>query len=322
MGQTVLPPVPGLSYKREVFKASSTFTLPMTAQNKFDAVLIGGGGGGGRSRYTTSNNWGFGGGGSFVYVQDVYCTNGTTLTITIGAGGAGATQSPSTFYASGGTASTITGIAGNGVSTSITSNGGSAGRHINANSNGDYSAGYAPTSNFKLANGGTSSDKFTAVTHGFGSFHKASGASRYGVTRSLFNMRNTIYPGGLGSLALMNTEGNTTGGPIPLLGSYLHAAVGGTGTTGTVAGNPGTANTFIGGGGGASNNGYQTSGSGGGGGAGGLSTTGGTLGGTGGAGAVNSGGGGGAGGKNTVTIGNTGIGGAGGSGLIIIGYWG
>jgi hypothetical protein len=323
MGQTVLPPVPGLTYKREVFKASSTFTLPMTAQNKFDAVLISGGGGGGRANQAGSGYACTPGCGSMVYVTEVPCTNGTTLTITIGAGGAGATQSPATNYGVSGTDSSITGIVGNGTSTSIVCPGGSNGRMLNVSSTSGYPGPLFQGSFFRATGSGSSSGAYQTGSIGFGSFHANQGFFRQSggqvVPQTLFQKRFDMYFSS-GSNNFSTTV-SSTGGPIPLLGSYLHAAVGGTGTASVFPAGGVTANTFIAGSGGGCVNSYSRAGLGGGGGAGGRSNTA-ALGGTGGNGSANSGGGGGAGGKNTNTVANTGIGGNGGSGLIIIGYWG
>jgi hypothetical protein len=321
MGLSSLPPTPGLSYKRQYFASSGTFTLPMSAQNKFDAVLVSGGGGGGRAKYTSTSLWGFGGGGGVLYATEVFCTNGTTLTVTVGAGGAGCPAPGSTFYATAGTASSISGIAGNGVSTSITSPAGNGGRSLNVDYQAAYPGNSSSTVSWRFGTSGKTSDKFSNAGSGFGTFQRAVGSSQYGVSRTIFETRNLVYTTAGASRPVSDTSG-FTGGPIPLLGNYLHAAVGSTGTTGTVSGSGSTANTFFAGQGGSNNNSYQTVGTGGGGGSGGRSTTGATLGGTGGNGTANTGGGGGAGGKNTATITNTGAGGTGGSGFVIIGYWG
>ena len=319
MGQSVLPPTPGLSYKREYFAASSTFTLPMTAQNKFDAILVSGGGGGGRSINTSNSFFSMGGGGGILYVTEVYCLNGTTLTITVGGGGAGAPAPGSTSYAAAGTASSISGITGNGVSTTISSPAGFGGRSLNKDYNSVYAGNNSNVVSWRFGSTANNSDKFSNAGSGFGSFQRAMGTGKYGESRNIFQTKNGVYSGGNRPI---NDTTYITGGPIPLLGNYLHSSVGGTGTAGTVAGSGSTANSFFGGMGGTNSNNYQTVGVGGGGGSGGRSTTGGTLGGTGGNGSTNSGGGGGAGGKNTATISNTGAGGNGGSGFIIIGYWG
>jgi len=325
MGLQVLPPTPGLSYKREIFKSSGTFTLPMTAQNKFDAILIAGGGGGSRTTNTAAQYVANGGSGGLLYVQDVFCTNGTTLTITIGAGGVGALRSGATSPTSG-TASTISGIAGNGVSTSISSPIGKLGvaRNQSPTSIGDGTYVSAVTSIKGLYNGGRT-DRGATRGIGIGNISIATGSESYGGSRTIFAMRGERYVNGSGGSNRNTDSTGNAGGPIPLLGSYLHATAGGTGASGNAtSGAISTANTFISGSGGGAN-GYLTAGagSGGGGGAGGgANST--NVGGTAGAGAVNSGGGGGGGGRN-VTAGQgaqNGDGGSGGSGLIIIGYWG
>jgi hypothetical protein len=322
MGLVSLPPVPGLTYKREYFASSSTFTLPMSAQNKFDAILVSGGGGGGRSPFNGANYVCYGGGGAFVYMKDVFCTNGTTLTVTIGAGGAGAIQSSAQTNGADGNVSTISGIVGNGVSTSISSPIAALGFGANSDqATTSYRGNVSPQTSSRMVGNSYNTDRNGAIGVGVGNFSKGSGNTRLGVPRTVFQSANSIYQSSIGSQSFNDASGNT-GGPIPLLANYLHSAVGGTGTTGTSGGATGTANTFFAGGGGGGRSTGINQGVGGGGGCGGLSTTGGTLGGTGGNGAANSGGGGGGGGKNTVTGTNTGSGGAGGSGFIIIGYWG
>lgn len=321
MGQTVLPPVAGLTYRREVFKASSTFTLPMSAQNKFDAVLVPGGGGGGRNPNMATNRITTGGCGGMLYVKDVYCTNGTTLTITVGAGGAPATFAASGTDGSSGTASSITGIAGNGISTSITSTVGPAGR-----------GRYAPT--YQTYNGPIASVVLTGLYgrlgskyigantgFGFGATSKTTGHARYGNPSQFFQTKSGIYQSSVGNLTI-NQQSNSTGGPIPLLANYLHATAGATGTTGTSPGATSTANTFFAGAGGGGRGISSYAGIGGAGGAGGISTSAGTLSGNGGNGSANSGGGGGGAGKNNASNANQGDGGTGGSGFVIIGYWG
>lgn len=318
MGQVTIPPAPGLTYKREVFLTSGTFTLPITGQNKFDAILVSGGSGGGRGRYSGAEHWGTGGTGGVLYVTNVFCTNGTTLTITVGAGGAGAV-SPN-LYASGGTVSTIAGIAGNGVSTSISSPFTKAGQAINFNYTSAYNNSLSDVVSWGIAGGGRYGNKNSQVGSGFGLISKSQGADDSGQSTSLFNFTQRLYTGSSANRVLFGATG--TGGPIPLVGNLLHAPVGGTGTTGTAAGSGSTANTFFAGSGGSSTNSITRVGTGGGGGAGGPSTVGGTLGGNGGNGSANSGGGGGAGGKNNSNLANSGTGGTGGSGFVIIGYWG
>ena len=312
-----VPVVASLSYNREVFLTSGTFTLPATAFNKFDAVLVSGGGGGSRGNAASGT---FGGSGLVAFFQDIYCTNGTTLTITVGAGGAGST----TLGANGsnGTASTITGMAGNGASTSISS-GAASGGAVRASAPRFQ---VSPQVAFSFGNVQNRQTRMRDRGAGFGmgmtSFQSGSFASGYTTNTYIFGSQSTqnLY-------TCNNTTGyisqGGTGGPVPLLGSLLHANVGTSGTAGTNAGGASTANTFFAGTGGGGNYVYAgTTGKGGGGGGGGGSNSGGTTSGSGGNASANSGGGGGASGINNVTPSNTGNGGSGGSGFIVIGYWG
>jgi len=318
MGQVTIPAPAGLQYNRQVFLSSGTFTLPETAFNKFDCVLVGGGGGGCRP---TTGQRGNGGGGVFAYFSDVYCTNGTTLTITIGAGGAGSTVAG--YSGAQGTASTITNILGNGVSTSLSSGQGSegfakgtatnqyAGPIANISSNvvsnepftnqmnsGNQRAGYGPGS---FAAGSTPiSNGSSGAQIGSGYLRQFITSNPYYQYRATFQKGSAIYP---------------------LLGDMLHATAGATGQTVTGAGAISNPNTFFAGAGGGVASSSSSTGSGGGGGAGGYSNSA-TLSGNGGNGSANSGGGGGSSGFNTSVGANTGSGGNGGSGFVIIGYWG
>lgn len=323
MGQLVLPPTPATTYIREVFLSSGTFTLPKTAFNKFDCLLVSGGGGGARSNATGGIS-AQGGSGLVGYFSEVYCLNETVLTVTVGAGGAGAT-SPGNNGADG-TASTITGITGNGASTSLSSSAARGGPYANTST--------AQTPNMPnaiaggLRNAGNNSgniSKNIGFGVGFGGFAVATGMqSGYALSgQSIFSANNRSIQYFPGNGNLQGTS-NSTGGPIPLAGSLLHAAVGSNGTAGTRAGGTSTANTFFAGsGGGGYYGGYPArDGQGGGGGGGGPSQTGATFSGAGGNASTNSGGGGGGGGRNTITAANSGNGGNGGSGFVVIGYWG
>lgn len=314
MGQSVIPAPPSTSYIRQVFLSSGTFTLPKTAFNKFDAILVSGGGGGAKN---VNGNWANGGSGTIAHFADVYCSNETTVTVTIGAGGAG--QTSGTNNGADGTASTITGIAGNGTATSISSGAALGGRTQSA---GGTSA-LSPQVGFKTRGDRNSRAKNMAQGFGIGMTSFASGSPNQFATGN-----QNIFGGGtvMQVYSCNNVTGyitgTGTGGPIPLLGSLLHANVGATGGTGTVAGGSSTANTYCAGSGGGGQYNTSSAGLGGGGGGGGLSTVGATIAGVGGAGAANSGGGGGGGGINTATNANAGNGGAGGSGFVVIGYWG
>jgi hypothetical protein len=314
MGQSILPIPPSISYKREVFLASSTFTLPITSYNKFDAILVSGGGGGAKN---VNGNWANGGSGTISHFADVFCTNGTTLTITVGAGGAG--QTSGTNNGADGTASTITGIAGNGTATSISSGAAQGGRTQSAGG----SASLSPQIGFKTRSDRSNRSKQMAQGFGIGMTSFAGGTSNQFATANtnIFGSGSTMQVYSCNNVIGYLT-GTGTGGPVPLLGSLLHANVGATGGAGSTSGGSSTANTYCAGTGGGAQYTSSSAGLGGGGGGGGRSTVGGTTGGVGGAGAANSGGGGGGGGVNTATNANAGNGGNGGSGFIVIGYWG
>jgi hypothetical protein len=319
-------PVPaGVSYKRQVFLSSGTFTLPKTAYNKFDCLLVSGGGGGARSN-TTGAVSAKGGTGLVGYFSEVYCTNETVLTITVGAGGTGATSAGNN--GGNGNASTITGIAGNGASTSLSSGIARGGEYSSPPTLIQPNISTAIAGGLRSGPGSSSGSirKNVAFGVGFGGFTIATGSdSGYDMSgTSIFSAMGGRIQYFSGTGVSLTTASNSTGGPIPLAGSLLHATQGASGTAGTLAGGTSLANTFFAGSGGGA---FYTSytgrdGQGGGGGGGGPSTSGGTFSGAGGNASTNSGGGGGAGGKNSATAGNTGNGGNGGSGFVVIGYWG
>lgn len=321
MGQIVLPPVPGISYNRVVFLSSGTFTLPKSAFNKFDCVLVSGGGGGAGANNTNPRK-SLGGSGCAAYFHDIFCTNETTLTVTVGAGGAGGAAATN---GTPGTESTITGLAGNGVATSLSSGNAKQGvRSATSDSNGNIS----PQVGRNLTNnGGSYAAKGMAAGFGFGvtafssGFRNSSGYAGY--NSNIFGSNLSVGAYITGTVANSpNFQRGGTGGPVPLLGSLLHATAGGTGTTGQSAGGISTANSYFAGAGGGSQYGSSGAGFGGGGGAGGQSNNSSISSGSGGAGSVNSGGGGGAGGQNQAGGSLLGVGGNGGSGFVVIGYWG
>ena len=323
MGIIVQPPQVK-NYTVLYYPASSTFTLPLTGINQFDCVLVSGGGGGGRSGGVDIYATGGGGFTSVTYFQNVYCTNGTLLTITVGAGGTGATVASNN--GGNGNASTITGIAGNGVSTSLTSGTASGGFNNWGGGSGNFAqASTGSLNGFILTANQIYNQSRNANAFGTGMGSTALGAAP--VTTSNID-GSPLFTSGVSSTASSVTIplASGAGGTVaPLLGAYLHSPAGSTGGTGTSTGGISTANTFFAGSGGNGGGATQSiggTGKGGGGGGGGTSGTGGTLGGVGGAGSANSGGGGGGGGNNTVTSTNSGNGGNGGSGFVIIGYWG
>lgn len=321
MGLASLPPVAGLKYNRSVYLASGSLTLPTTGQGKFDALLVSGGGGGGRAG-TTVSHYQSGGGGCFAYYADVTCTAGTTLTITVGAGGAGGTTNNSDGAA--GTASTISGIVGNGNTTSLSSGSGPTGIYnVQGRGSGRFNSpslfGFQWDSNLT-----SSTNQNNLINNVFaGAYSVVTGnMSRYDTSGAQIGQGGQYGSTGSGTYKYFGGQGGTT---VPLAGSLLHATQGSSGANGSGGGTGGTslANTFFAGGGGGSNTysntGYDGQGGGGGGGGGSSSAS---VAGAGGNGAANSGGGGGGGGRNTSTASAVGNGGNGGSGFVVIGYWG
>lgn len=315
MGLSSLPVAPGITYRREVFLASTTFTLPATNIGKFDCVLVSGGGGGARQSASTGRS--SGGTGSASYFHDIVCTAGTTLTITVGAGGAGSVTIGTNGTS--GTASTITGIAGNGTATSLSSGAAVGGASGNASpvQNLGNTAGWRRSVGQGYAKG-------LQAGFGFGMVGLASGNNNTGGTSN-----QTIFGGNSAKYRLVPSVGSTSdfhgsaGGPIPLLGTMLHATAGASGAASAQqAGGTSTANTYFAGAGGGGTYNYPASAGVGGGGGGGGATNGAVVAGNGGAGSANSGGGGGGGGACNSPYANGGLGGAGGSGFVIIGYWG
>jgi hypothetical protein len=327
MGLSSLPAAPGISYNRIVFLSSGTFTLPKSAFNKFDCVLVSGGGGG-AGAFNNNPRKSFGGSGCAAYFHDIFCSNETTLTVTVGAGGTGGAA----VTAGGlGNESTITGLTGNGVSTSLSSGNAKGGT---VGSAGGLIGNISPqvARNF-TNNGGNYAAKFTAAGWGFGVSAFSSGnREASGYAGGNLNIFGANAVGGVGTI--INTYFNSTanngsafqrggkGGPIPLLGSLLHAATGSDGTAGQSAGGVAQANSYFAGTGGGSQYGSSQAGFGGGGGAGGQSNNSSVASGNGGAGSANSGGGGGAGGQNQAGGSLLGVGANGGSGFVVIGYWG
>ena len=317
MGLNTIPVPLGLTYRRQYFSATTTFTLPTTNINEFDCVIVSGGSGGAKANLTSRR--GRGGMGLYTYHSNVFCTAGTTLTITIGAGGAGATVSGNDGAA--GNASTITGIAGNGVTTSLTCNGPEGGKH-----NNNTAVGFsAPQGMMLLGGRSLPATQSTNVSVGPGKFgQQPSLSGNYSYNNANQLLSGSFFapaPGGSYRQSYFGEGGGA--GIFPLLGEYLHATAGSSGTTvASGTGGTSTANTFFAGHGGGSNQTTTgTNGNGGGGGGGGAGS-GATTGGAGGNASANSGAGGGGGGKNTSTEGGHGNGGNGGSGFIIIGYWG
>ena len=109
----------------ETFSSSTTWTRPTSVEYLLGVMAIGaGGGGGGGGRYSNDDRdsasgataGGGGGAGAFVYGQNLYVGDVSTVAIGIGAGGAGGTSTAATVITtSGTTAGKIGGTGGNGA---------------------------------------------------------------------------------------------------------------------------------------------------------------------------------------------------------------
>jgi hypothetical protein len=215
----------GISYKYITFTASGTLTV--TKAGFADVLLIGGGGAGAR------NSAGGGGGGGHLYATDVYLP-ASTLTVTVGAGGANQGASPA------------------------------PGQNGRASRLGNYFSPGGGAGGFDVGSGASQGINGGSGGGGAASTNGGAGESGLGNAGSNGSGGNAGGGGGAGS-----TSGNNNGGAglaNSITGSSVTRAGGGaafTGTGGTGGGgNPstdGTANTG-GGGGGWSGSGTQGNG--------------------------------------------------------------
>lgn len=206
-------------------------------------VLIAAGGGGGGS----GHNGGGGGGGAGGYIANSSKTlsNGTTYTVTVGAGGAGSTGSGASGTGTAGGDSSLTGettAVGGGRggynSTYLASSGGSggggggnAGTAGAAGTSGQGNAGGSAAGSGASASGGGGGGSGGAGQTGVGSAHGGAGTSN-SITGSAVS-----YAGGGGGGAFSSSGGTGNGG-------------GGNGGSGTAVGADATDGTGGGGGGG------------------------------------------------------------------------
>jgi hypothetical protein len=233
----------------QTFNSNGTWTKPSTGSMARIQVW-GGGGSGGRGASTSA---GGGGGGGYNEIVVPLSTLGSTVTVTIGAGGT--TRTTAGTGVAGGTSSfgslclAYGGGAGNGTG-GVGGGGGqlSAGpSELNySNLNGvRYTAHGLPVQGFFPAFGGDTASvvSFPALYHGgVGRFPQA--GSNY---LSVNNLHNAIYGGGAGGCTLSDlTDGGTS----------LYGGAGGNGASGSNA----QAGTQPGGGGGGANNGTNGAG--------------------------------------------------------------
>jgi len=233
------------------FTATATFTKP-PGYTAFEGLLWAGGGGGGRTGSISFNGGGGGGGACLPFVLPESQVP-SSLTVTIGAGGLGATTAASgsaggnsTF----GSLATSYGGAGGGGNSGADWTGGGGGGLLGAGGAAGGSsvadgAGGAPTYN---PSGGTH-----AIAGGVG-FGGGSGGSQA-------NAKNSIYGGaggggptgtGVGGASLFGGGGGGGGGSTNAGGTSVYGGAGGAGAGSGVNGSPGAA---PGGGGGGCTNG-------------------------------------------------------------------
>jgi len=268
------------------YTASGTFVVPPGISSLFiDAVGAGGGGGGGG--VTGVGNTGAGaGGGQRRQIRIAAPAAGTSVAVTVGAGGAGGVSGATTGGAGGitsfGTFTSASG--GSGASYGSAPTGGNGGGRPSVT---DLAFGTA-TRNNSGGGGGGGAQGSTSITGGNAEWGGGGGAAPGGTTGG-----SSLYGGGGGGMGA--TSGAGTGTVAGVSGSYNNGggAAGGTGTTGG-AGTAGTVSADTGMGGGGGGGGGNSAG----------------IGGVGGAGAA-PGGGGGGGGFGSASGGDGGAGGRG-----------
>lgn len=142
--------------KEEVFNASNaSWTIP-SGVTQIWALCVGGGGGGGASSTATASNSGGGGGAGQVIEKWITLAGDTTLNITVGAGGAGATTQGA--KGSSGSASTIVGNTS--ATTYLSAAGGGGG-------GGGAAANVAGISGASGGGAGTSTSQYSGAGGGF-----------------------------------------------------------------------------------------------------------------------------------------------------------
>jgi hypothetical protein len=315
-----LPPTPARNYNVQSFDSTSTFTVPTSSTGFIDIIMVGGGGGGGRSN-NTGEGGGGGAGGQVVFLQNVAVPLGQVITVTIGAGGAGATSAGNDGV--NGSDTTVTNLGALTFATSFTSSGGARGvtKSDNTGIRNQTVYGYFPNASNYWGPSSSQSTVFSSINTWSASFNSNQGPGGSG--QSTPNWFPSVAPLVGPSTVSLSSDANP--GFYGFLPKAYQTKQGTAGSTGTNAGGPSTASTTLFAGRGAHGGiGAQSGGTGlyGAGGGGGGSNSGPTQAGAAGNGAANSGAGGGGGGGNSATAGNSGNGGTGGSGFVVIGYWG
>ena len=229
------------SYRIHTFTTGETFTV--TTAMLVDALVVGGGGGGGSAAHDTDLGSGGGGAGGYVYSTGLSVTAGNYF-VTIGAGGAGATNAA---YGGNGT---------NSIFASITAFGGGGGAQgmIVGSSSGLRGGCGGGACNYPSSVGGVGVQGGTGAVTTFQVIQTYSGGGGGGCGG------NGVYTNGgpglsnsISGAIVVYGGGGGGSGSTPAPGGYGGIGGGGCGTNIT-KGTPGIVNTGGGGGGGAGGN--------------------------------------------------------------------
>ena len=245
----------GIDYKYLTFTASGTLTV--TRAGLCDLLIIGGGGGGGRERA------GGGGAGGYLAITQGYLPTGT-LTVTVGAGGAGGISGSgnNAFMGRNGAASRLGDFYAPGGGGGFGQTAGGFGSGANGGSGGGAGGNQTGT-----GTGGTGvpvigNDGGPATIGGSGSGGGGGGGA--GAVGGTFNNSANGGTGGAGTASSITGASVTRGGGGGGSGATAGAGgAGGGGTSGNSTANAGTAGTVNTGGGGGGNYSANTGGAGG-----------------------------------------------------------
>lgn len=221
---------------------SSTFTLAFKPET-IEYLLVGGGGGGGWSR-------GGGGGAGGVLGSSSYSITGTSISVSVGAGGSGGIGGANQTNGGDTTLDSVTAVGGGKGASSNSVNGGNGGSGGGAVSNGTAGTGTAGQGNPGGVGNGSLRGGGGGGAGGAGQSHNQGAAGGAGVSNSITGVAVTYAGGGGGGVQ------DGSGSP----------GAGGSGGGGAGGGNPGSNGTDGlggGGGGGGRGNGEYNGGNGG-----------------------------------------------------------
>lgn len=216
MGSTVYPAAGGgVTQKTQEFTSTGTFTVPSNCTT-IEILLVGGGGGGASTSNVSSVTYAGGGGGGQVVKKYLTVTAGSTYTVTIGAGGAGATANASNGSVGGNSSFGSLLVCGGGGYGGTRNTAGGAGAAGTNAQGGGYPGGttYSFTSTWSAAPGGSgggSGSDTSDVPGGTGGSASQMGYSFQQMTAAGLNYQTTpvgLYGFGAGGPAgLMRRDG-------------------------------------------------------------------------------------------------------------------